>query len=330
MTTDSRSIALRLCLLPLIAFSFSIAQAEEQPPSSPPAHWGAISINMEGVDYPHPVNFLHRTLYGQDVRIAYMDVQPTGAANGRTVVLLHGSSYYSLYWKETIPELSAAGFRVITVDRLGWGKSAKPLIPYSASLHAANTKAILDHLGIEQVAIVGHSLGGRMASTFAYTYPETTTHLVMVNPIGLDDSTRGRQWQDPNSGVAEPDLQQVYESNLRTERRRIVTWKAKHLENVRIRYGMALSGEYHRLNQVRALNRDLLAEPVDSFWPKIETKAIMIAGAQDGPNFPERARRATGLLPNAELYLIDEAGHNPHEETPEKFNAELIRFLNSL
>lgn len=323
-----RSMA-TVILLMLGLLGTPMLSAQEQPPATPPAHWGAISINMESIEYPHPVNFLHRNLYGQDVRIAYMDVAPTAPANGRTVVLLHGSSYYALYWKDTITALTAAGFRVVTVDRLGWGKSAKPLIPYSAHLHASNTKAILDHLGISEVAIVGHSMGGRMASTFAYTYPETTTHLGMVNPIGLDNSTQGRVWRDPDSGPAEPDLQQVYESNLRTETRRIVNWKAKHLDHVRIRYGMALSGEYHRLNMVRALNRDLLAEPVDSFWPKIQAPAIMIAGAQDGPNFPERARRATDLLPNGTLYLIEEAGHNPHEETPEEFNAELIRFLNS-
>jgi len=303
--------------------------AQEQPPATPPADWGAISINMESIQYPHPVNFLHRNLYGQDVRIAYMNVAPTGPANGRTVVLLHGNSYYALYWAETIEQLTAAGFRVVTVDRLGWGKSSKPLIPYSASLHASNTKAILDHLGIEEVAIVGHSMGGRMASTFAFTYPESTTHLGMVNPIGLNDSTQGRQWRAPSPGNIEPDLQEVYESNLRTETRRIVNWKAKHLEHVRIRYGMALSGEYHRLNTVRSLNRDLLAEPIDSFWPKIQTPAIMIAGAQDGPDFPERARRAMDLMPNGELFLIDHAGHNPHEETPEIFNTQLIRFLSS-
>ena len=63
------------------------------PPSEPPADWGAVSINLEDVPYPHPVQFLDRNLFGQDVRIAYMDVAPVGEPNGRTVVLLHGRSY---------------------------------------------------------------------------------------------------------------------------------------------------------------------------------------------------------------------------------------------
>ena len=67
---------------------------QASPPSEPPADWGAVSINLEDVPYPHPVQFLDRTLFGQDVRIAYMDVAPVGEPNGRTVVLLHGGSYY--------------------------------------------------------------------------------------------------------------------------------------------------------------------------------------------------------------------------------------------
>ena len=64
-------------------------------------------------------------------------------------------------------------------------------------------------------------------------------------------------------------------------------------------------------------------------WPHIQTKAMVLGGEEDGPNFPENARRAAESLPNAELVLIPNVGHNPHEEVPEIVNAELIRFLSS-
>ena len=64
-------------------------------------------------------------------------------------------------------------------------------------------------------------------------------------------------------------------------------------------------------------------------WPHIRTKAMVLGGEKDGPTFPEDARRAAKTLPNAELVLIHNAGHNPHEEVPERVNAELIRFLSS-
>jgi pimeloyl-ACP methyl ester carboxylesterase len=62
-------------------------------------------------------------------------------------------------------------------------------------------------------------------------------------------------------------------------------------------------------------------------WPHIHTRSMVLGGMVDGPTFPEDARRAAETLPNAELVLIPQAGHNPHEEVPERVNAELIRFL---
>lgn len=323
----NRSLSqLNLLILLLLGF-VGTAVAQSSPPATPPADWGPVSINIESVPYPHPVHFLNRNLYGQDVRIAYMDVAPVGQPNGQAVVLLHGGSYYGWYWKDSIEALSNAGFRVITVDRLGWGRSSKPIIPYDVSLHSSNTRAVLEHLGIAKAAIVGHSMGGRLASNFAYIYPDVATHLVMVNPIGIGDSSQGRTWRQATSGNTEPDLQQVYERNLGTEVRRVVNWKPEFLEHVRIRYGMALSAEYPRLNLVRALNSGNFAEPITSFWPKIQTPALLIGGAEDGPNWPERSKAAADLLPNGEHYMIPNAGHNPHLEVPDILNRELIRFL---
>lgn len=303
------------------------AFAQSTPPATPPANWGPVSINLEEIAYPYPVHFLHRNLYGQDVRIAYMDAAPTGPANGRTVVLLHGSSYYGWYWEHTMKALTDEGYRAIAIDRLGWGKSSKPIIPYNVNLHASNVNAIIEHLGIEQIVIAGHSLGGRLASNFAHIYPEKVTQLIMVNPIALNDSDRGRPWNEPSSGDAEPDLQDHYESNLRQEQNRIVNWKPEYMEHVRIRYGHALSSEFHRLNLVRAMNSGLTAQPVDSYWPKINTPTLLIGGAQDGPNYPEAARRAVDLLPNGELIMLPDAGHNPHVEIPDQLNREILRFL---
>jgi hypothetical protein len=96
-------------LVALCVYMLPGAALAQTPPDSPPADWGPVSINLEEIAYPYPVHFLHRNLYGQDVRIAYMDAAPTADANGRTVILLHGSSYYSWYWEDTMQALTAAG-----------------------------------------------------------------------------------------------------------------------------------------------------------------------------------------------------------------------------
>lgn len=322
--------AKRLCLSRLgllLVLTVAPAALAQQPPAQPPADWGPVSINLENVDYPYPVHFLNRNIQGQDVRLAYMDVSPEAGANGHTVVLLHGSSYYGWYWQDTIAALVDEGYRVVTVDRLGWGRSSKPILSYSPNLHSANTRAILDHLGIEQVAIVGHSLGGRMASYFAYTYPETTTHLVMVNPIALTIREQGRRWSDAADLDPDPDLQQLYQRNLAQEQRRVVQWQPEYLEHVRIRYSYALSGDYPRLELVRSLNRGLTRESISGFWPQIQAPALLIGGAEDGPDYPDTSAAAVDLLPNGRLHMIPDVGHNPHLEATEVFNRELIRFL---
>lgn len=305
---------------------------DARPPATPPADWGPISINMTEIEYPHPVGYMDLELYGQGVRIAYMDVAPTGPPNGRTVLMLHGGSYYGWYWAAQIEALSAEGYRVVVKDRLGWGKSSKAIVPYSHSLHAYNSAMLLDHLGISEVAVVGHSIGGQMATRFTFLFPERVTHMVMVNPVGITDNRPGRGFRplDPDDVDATPDLQAAYEADVRTELRRYVTWKPEFIEHLRLRHGVRLTADYPRLAYVRRLGGNLRS--IDSIvddWPHISTKAMLLGGAEDGPNFPENARRAVDALQNAELVLIPGVGHNPHEEVPEVVNRELIRFLGS-
>ncbi|CAN5339251.1 hypothetical protein BH23BAC3_BH23BAC3_03120 [soil metagenome] len=98
---------------------------------SPPDDWGPVSIGLEDISYPHPVEYFEFSILGEEVRMAYMDVAPSGEANGRTVVLLHGLNFFGEYWDESITVLSDAGFRVIVPDQIGFGRSSKPIIPYS-------------------------------------------------------------------------------------------------------------------------------------------------------------------------------------------------------
>jgi len=304
------------------------------PPEALPTHWGPVSIDLEEIEYPFPVHYLERELFGQDVRIAYMDVAPTGQPNGRTASLTHGMSYYGWYWEETIRALSNEGYRVIAEDRLGWGKSSKPLIPYSWHLHAENMKAILDHLEVDRAAMIGHSMGGQMVTRFARLYPEMTSHLILVNPIGLTGQERPVPMEPltraevPQVGEgAAPDRQRVYTTHLGTEVRRIVEWKPEHLEHVRIRFGNDISDGGPLLAAVRSANQT--GDSMLTDWPLIPAKAMVIGGAQDGPNFPESARNAAERFQNGELYLIPNVGHNPHVESPEILNREIIRFLAS-
>jgi pimeloyl-ACP methyl ester carboxylesterase len=295
----------------------------QSPPSEPPAHWGPVSINLEDVPYPHPVSFVEFTLFGKDVRVAFMDVAPAGPANGRTVVLLHGGNYFAKAWEQTIEDLREAGFRVVAVDQIGYGRSSKPIIPYSLDMHAANTMRVLDHLGIDAAAVVGHSYGGMLATRFALSYPDRTTHVALVNSIGLADVRAGRGWSEPT-----PAPDRTYEAALNTIRGHVLEWDDAYLEYVRIHYGWGLSGDWPRLAMVRALNSNVIqTTPVVYDWSQIEAPALVIGGEEDGPRFPELARNAADSFQNGRVVLFPDVGHNPHWEAPHLLNPALIQFL---
>jgi pimeloyl-ACP methyl ester carboxylesterase len=120
----------------------------------------ALGVCLEEYSYPYPVQLLSVSSDLKQLKMAYMDVPPNTEANGRTVVLFHGKAFGCYYFHNVIEALTEVGYRVVAPDQVGWGKSPKPDIHYSFQLLAANTTTLLDHLGVSDVAVLGHSTGG--------------------------------------------------------------------------------------------------------------------------------------------------------------------------
>ena len=125
------------------------------------------SITGEDIPYPYPSAYMPVMLYGQDLRMAYMDVAPMGQPNGRTVVLLHGNNFAGFYFGGLIDAIRREGFRVVVPDQIGYGRSSKPVIPYHFHDMARNTRQLLQRLNVSRVTVVGHSMGGMLAARFA-------------------------------------------------------------------------------------------------------------------------------------------------------------------
>lgn len=329
LRTGFTSLVFSLAFALLTLTIAQVAIAQSMPPATAPASWGAVSIDLEEIEYPYPLSYMDFRVYDQDARIAYMDVAPAGQANGRTVIFHHGGLYYGWYWKAQVEALSNAGYRVIVKDRLGWGKSSKPVIPYSISLWASNTARLMDHLGIQQAALVGHSIGGQMVTRFAFLYPDRITHLVTVNQVGLTDNRYGRGFRPLTREVnTNPDMSEVYASLLEWANNNYVTWKPEFLEHMRIRYGNRLSADWPQLSYINSLTGQMRGmDTVVNDWQHIQTKTLIMGGEEDYPTFAAEARHAAEVFPNGEVFLIPNVGHNPHEEAPDVVNAELIRFL---
>ena len=147
----------------------------------------ALGICLEEYEYPYPVKFFLSPVTYQALKMAYMDIPPDKVPNGMAVVLFHGKAFGGYYFHNVIEALTGSGYRVVAPDQIGWGKSPKPDIRYSFQLLAANTAALLDHLGVGKVAVLGHSTGGMTAVRFSLIYPDRVTHLVLEDPLGLAD-----------------------------------------------------------------------------------------------------------------------------------------------
>ncbi len=290
------------------------------------------SITYEDVDYPYPVSYLRLTVYGQDVRMAYMDVPPAGQGNGRTVVLFHGMNFGGFYFGGPIEALRAAGFRIVVPDEIGFGRSSKPIIPYNFHDMALNVRTLLQSLGVTRVSVVGHSMGGMLAARFAASYADITERVVLYDPIGLTDVRWNQQWRGAEDAykslLARTNDQAWQAAYANIERYFPGAWKPEYEKYVRILYAPTLSSDWPRLAMVQSIYRQItFLDPVVYDWAHIKAKTLVIGGEKDGDNFPALAKHIADTIPGAELVVIPGAGHVPHIQMPETFNNAVVGFL---
>ncbi|MGB8279132.1 MAG: alpha/beta hydrolase [Methylovirgula sp.] len=330
----------RLCALILAAF-LPFTPAKAAPPAAAPEK--PLGIGLEGIDYPYPVHFLNLMIEGQSLRMAYMDVAPTGKPNGKAVVLLHGKSFSGEYWAGVIRMLSAQGYRTVVPDQLGFGKSAKPAITYHFDLLAQDTKILLDHLGIARAAIIGHSFGGMLAVYFARDYPETTTILVLENPIGLEDY-RAAIKPVALETLSATEMQQTPQSYRAFMKAFFLGWPPEAEYAVEIFSRVLKSPEYPRWAMASALTYQMIFdEPIRHEYRLLKMPVLLIIGQDDHSAFfrryasleatkglghwPELGREAVKDLPTGRLVEIEGSGHIPHIERPAEFDMALTAFL---
>lgn len=303
----------------------------------------ALGIAMETLPYPGPVDFLPLVNGGQDVRMAYMDLPARGQPNGKTVLLLHGRSLAGAAWGELIQHLNARGYRVVAPDQIGFGKSSKPDLNYSFDLLASNTIALLDHLRLGSVIVIGHSFGGMLAAHLAANYPDRVQRLVLEDALGLEDY---RRYTAPRS------LEQRYAQAMAlTPGRLRADFHAQFAHEsdqeaalIAPAVRMLRSAEYPRLARANALIDQMISQqPVLSELPRIAAPTLLIVGAADrfAPDrayargaqaqrmgdMPALHRAAAGAIQNARVVEIAEAGHMPHLEAPQAFDQALDGFL---
>lgn len=331
-----KSLKRILIALSLVLLGVS-ASADEGPAYGP---------ELEGFDYPLPVQRFVFQSQQQQVQMAYLDAQPE-RANGRTIVLLHGKNFCAATWEGTMRFLQSNGFRVIVPDQIGFCKSSKPAAyQYTFQQLAHNTKALLDAIGVQRFTVMGHSTGGMLATRIALMFPQQVEQLVMVNPIGLED------WKAEGVPSLSLDQWHAREKQITAERIRnyervtyyVNEWRPEYERWVQMIAGMFRGPGREVVAWHSALTYDMIfTQPVVYEFPQLRVPTLLLFGERDGTaigkdisppevkarlgDYPKLARRTAAAIPGAKLVLFPELGHAPQMQDPERFHAELLRGL---
>ena len=309
----------------------------------------AYGAELQGFAYPYPLHHFSFASQDETLQMAYMDVAPAVHANGRTVVLMHGKNFCGATWEHQIASLSAAGYRVIVPDEVGFCASTKPAhYQYSFQQLARNTQALLASLDIARVTLVAHSTGGMIATRYALMWPQAVEQLVLVDPIGLED------WQAkgvPTRTVDEwtkRELGQTADKIRDYERQTyyVGDWKPAYERWVDMLAGLQRGPgrELVAVNSARIYDM-IQTQPIVYDFPRLQVPTVLMIGTRDttaiGSDIaPPEVKARVGhydvlgpqvaqQIPHARLIEFDGLGHAPQIQAPDAFDKRLIEALSS-
>ncbi len=304
----------------------------------------ALCVHAESqVQYPYPVERFPLLIENQRVGMAYMDIKAGTNANGRSVLLLHGKNFNGYYWKDVIPFLTKLGFRVIVPDQVGWGKSDHPDIHYSFHLLAANTKALLDSLGISKTIVIGHSMGGMLATRFVLMYPQLADKLILENPIGLEDYKTFVPYQ-PLDSLFKKEKKATYESYKKYQQSYYPVWKPEYEQYVAAQASDLQSPDFDKIAWTNAITYQMIYEqPVVYEFARIKIPVLLVIGQLDRTivgkdqlsdtvknshgQYPLLGKKTQQQIKNARLQELPGIGHIPHVQDLDSFKKCVEIFL---
>lgn len=301
----------------------------------------SFSLDLNEMSYPYKVEFFNLNAN----KMAYMDVAAKTKLKG-VVVLFHGKNFNGAYWHKTAEDLSSSGYRVIIPDQLGFGKSDKP-IDYQYSFHAlaSNTFQLLDFLKIDKVSLVGHSMGGMLATRFALMDQSRVTKLILVNPIGLEDWKRVVPYT-PMEQRVQNELKQNRESIIAYQRKSYYDgkWKPEYEAAAAHLIGWAQGPDKEQIATVSALTYEMVfTQPVVYEFNLLKMPTLLIIGERDrtalGRNLVSKkvasqlgrydrlGQQTCNKIPKCEIVHLKSIGHLPQIESYPEYIRALNAFL---
>ena len=261
-----------------------------------------------------------------------LHVEDTGG-HGRPVVLIHGWPLSGESWADQVPALTDAGYRVVSYDRRGFGRSDKPAAGFDYDVLAGDLKCVLDELELTDATLVGFSMGGGEVARYIAVYGEERLHSVVfasaVPPFLLksDDNPDGPLTEEAAGGMKsglEQDRDAFFDeftTAFFSAGDDLKVTEEQRQEAIRM---------CHQSDQAAALGTMAAFGTTDfrDDLPKVTVPALVIHGDSDGTvPFEGSGKRTHEAIDGSELVLVEGAPHGLNTSHASDFNRALLEFL---
>ena len=247
------------------------------------------------------------------VHLWYID----SGGSGVPVVFMHAASGTCESWEPQLPAFTAAGYRCISYDRRGWGRSRPDPTGEQPGYVSDDLHRLADHLGLDRFHIAATAAGGIGALDYALAYPERVRSLVVADSIG---------------GVQDPEYLEV-QRRLRPPAIQALPWELRELSAgyrgmnpegtqrwTTIERGSRLEGAQGPAQQPR--NPMTLAR-----LETLRVPTLVLVGEADLVSPPALMRMLAAQIPDCQFATVSEAGHAAHWEQPEIWNHLVLEFI---
>ncbi len=255
-----------------------------------------------------------------------LHVRDTGPRTAPALILLHGFGASLHTWEPWAVALDST-YRVIRFDLPGSGLSAPdPTGDYTDTRSMQLLTALMDALGVQRATLVGNSMGGRIAWTFAAHYPERVDKLVLISPDGF--ASPGFEYGKAADVPASLSLMRFVlpKAMLRMSLEPAYADTRSMTDSLADRYYDLMRAPGAREAMLQRMHQTILTDPVP-LLRHIQAPTLLLWGQKDAMIPFSNAADYVKALPHATLVPLPNVGHLPFEETPAAALVPLRRFL---
>jgi pimeloyl-ACP methyl ester carboxylesterase len=231
---------------------------------------------------------------------------------GEVIILLHGFLSSSKYWRKLQPLLSKAGYRIIAIDLLGFGKATKPTDgQYDYDDHVAFVHTTLQEIGItNKFHLIGHSMGALIASRYGTLYPDDVHSLILLHPPLYASPHEARQTLR-STGM-------LYRFLLDSSYRQLAWLIIRSLP-------ISIIGRHSQQSREKSLRNVIEAAEIFDDLSSIRTDTLLVVGTNDRKEYI--ANIAKFQLSEAVTVTLEAVNHHSPRNQPLLLRDTILTFI---